>query len=111
MQPDREMRRIQRLFNAKRVYAEPVERDGVTVVPAALVKGGGGGGGGVGPDGNDGGGLGFGVSARPVGAWVIGGGKAEWKPAGRFELNRVISLLPAIGVLALLVLWLARSRD
>jgi uncharacterized spore protein YtfJ len=111
MQPDREVRRAQRLFNAKRVYAEPVERDGVTIVPAAQITGGAGGGGGVDPEGHDGGGFGFGVNAKPVGAWVIGGGKAEWKPAGGLELNRLASLLPALGVIALLVLWLARSRD
>jgi hypothetical protein len=111
MQPDREVRRAQRLFNAKRVYAEPVERDGVTIVPAAQITGGAGGGGGVDPGGNDGGGFGFGVIAKPVGAWVIGGGKADWKPAGGFELNRFVSLLPALGVIALMVLWLMRSRD
>jgi uncharacterized spore protein YtfJ len=111
MQPERQLRRAQRLFSAKRVYAEPVERDGVTVIPAAHVMGGAGGGGGVDPDGNDGGGVGFGVVARPVGAWVIGGGKAEWKPAGAFELNRVISLLPALGLIALLVIWLARKGE
>jgi uncharacterized spore protein YtfJ len=44
---------VTEVFNAardsitvKRVYAEPYEKDGVTVIPAALVAGGGGGGGG-----------------------------------------------------------------
>ena len=56
---------------AKRVYADPVERDGVTVVPAASVRGGGGGGG----DNENNGGAGFGLAARPVGAYVIGPGE------------------------------------
>jgi uncharacterized spore protein YtfJ len=61
---------------ARRVYGDPVETDGVTVVPAAAVIGGGGGGGDT--EGN--GGAGFGVHARPVGAWVIRDGQASWKP-------------------------------
>src|SRR5690242_15504807 len=105
MQPERQLRRAQRLFSVKRVYGEPVERDGVTVIPAAQVFGGGGGGGGVDPRGNDGGGVGFGVHARPVGAWVIGGGSAEWKPAGAAPGDRIAALLPALATAALLVFW------
>ena len=64
-------------MSVERVYGEPVEVEGVTVVPAAVVRGGGGGGG---DDGGNGGG-GFGLQARPVGAWVIRDGEATWKPA------------------------------
>ena len=46
-------------ITAKRVYAEPVEGDGVTLVPAAAVRGGGGGGG----DNENNGGGGFGLMA------------------------------------------------
>jgi len=49
-----------------RVFGEPYERDGVTIIPAASVRGGGGGG--DGGEANQGSGGGFGVSARPVGA-------------------------------------------
>ncbi len=111
MQVDRQARRAQRLFSVKRVYAEPVERDGVTIVPAAQITGGAGGGGGVDPEGNDGGGFGFGVSARPVGAWVIANGEAKWKPAGALGTKGAIPLLSALAVLAALILWLARDRD
>lgn len=69
--------RIQQDFRARIVYDEPVERDGITLVPAARVVGGGGGGG----DGQGGEGGGFGLSATPSGAWVIEGGRARWKPA------------------------------
>jgi uncharacterized spore protein YtfJ len=62
---------------AKRVYADPIEGDGVTVVPAAVVLGGGGGGG----DSEDNGGGGFGLVARPVGAYVIREGDVRWQPA------------------------------
>lgn len=64
-------------MSVERVYGEAVEVEGVTVVPAAVVRGGGGGGG---DDGGNGGG-GFGLQARPVGAWVIRDGEATWKPA------------------------------
>ena len=62
--------RIQQNFRAGIVYHEPVERDGLTLVPAARVVGGGGGG----NDGHAGEGGGFGMSATPSGAWVIQGG-------------------------------------
>jgi uncharacterized spore protein YtfJ len=80
-------------LQGKRVYGEPYEKNGLTVIPAATVRGGGGGGGGggEGPEGKghgSGGGGGFGLVARPVGAWVIKGDEVTWKPA--LDLNRVI---------------------
>ncbi len=70
-----------------RVFAEPVERRGVTVIAAANVIGGGGGGfddSGGKADGEPslgGGGGGFGVLARPAGFIEISDAGAEWKPA------------------------------
>ena len=81
---------------AKRVYGEPVERDGVTVIPAASVGGGGGGGG----DNENNGGGGFGIRARPVGAYVIRGDRVEWKPA--LDVQRL--LFAAAGLVALALL-------
>jgi uncharacterized spore protein YtfJ len=69
--------RIQQDFRARIVYDEPVERDGMTVIPAARIVGGGGGG----SDGQGGEGGGFGMSATPSGAWIIQGDRARWKPA------------------------------
>ena len=51
-----------------RVFSEPYEQDGVTVITAATVAGGGGGGGGHDERGQEGEGGGFGVGARPAGA-------------------------------------------
>lgn len=82
----------------RRVYGKPVETDGVTVIPAAAVRGGGGGGG----DEQGNGGGGFGVAARPIGAYVIRNGKVRWRPA--FDLNRVLLLVAA------LVYLIARRR-
>jgi uncharacterized spore protein YtfJ len=70
-------------ITVKRVYGDPVEREGVTIVPAAAVGGGGGGGG----DAEGNGGGGFGVKARPVGAWVIRGDEVAWRPA--VDVNRI----------------------
>jgi hypothetical protein len=65
-------------FGVRREYGEPYERDGVTLIPVSAVRGGGG----AGHDGepNRRGG-GFGLTAKPTGAWVIRGDSVEWKPA------------------------------
>ena len=68
-------------ITVKRVYGEPYERNGVTVIPAAAVLGGGGGGGGDQPTGETGSGVGFGITGRPVGAYVIRGEEVSWQPA------------------------------
>ena len=48
-------------ITVRRVYGDPIEQEGVTVIPAAAVGGGGGGGG----DADHNGGAGFGLRARP----------------------------------------------
>src|SRR5215208_7740580 len=83
----------------RRVFGEPVEQDGVTIVPVAHVRGGGGGGGDS--DGNGGGG--FGVSAAPVGVYVLEDGRVEWKPAG--NVNRIVLGGQIVGGLAVLAAW------
>jgi uncharacterized spore protein YtfJ len=78
---------------------EPVVRNGLTVLPAASVRGGFGGGGGGGaaargkgkkgvsgngdaPEGEGTGmGMGFGINSRPVGAYLITDDDVRWKPA------------------------------
>ena len=70
-----------------KVFGEPVEHNGVTVIPVAKVSGGAGGGDDAESEG--GGGAGFGVHARPAGALVIApDGSVEWKVP--LDLNRVI---------------------
>jgi uncharacterized spore protein YtfJ len=78
--------------NVRRIYGDPIEQDGVTVVPAAAIFGGTGGGG----DAEGNGGGGFGLMGRPVGAWVIKDGEVSWRPA--LDLTR----LAAIGAVTLL---------
>ncbi|TMC71446.1 MAG: sporulation protein [Chloroflexi bacterium] len=85
------------VITVRRVYGEPIQEEGLTIIPAANVMGGGGGGGDT--EGN--GGVGFGVRARPAGAWVIKEGEVQWRPA--LDLNRVILVGQLIAVVALLV--------
>jgi uncharacterized spore protein YtfJ len=90
-------------ITVKRVFGDPYERDGVTVIPAAVVSGGGGGGGGEDKEkGGQGGGGGFGLSARPVGAYVIEDGSVRWAPARDVTRIAIRGLL-ALSALALLL--------
>lgn len=86
-------------ITVKRVFSEPYQSEGVTVIAAASVAGGAGGGSGQGPDGSGDGG-GFGVGARPAGAYVIRGGKVSWVPA--VDVNRLIGTLGVVAVAYLL---------
>ena len=84
----------------KRVFAEPYEKDGVTVIPAALVSGGGGGGTGHDEKGGEGEGGGVGVKGRPAGAYVIKGGEVAWRPA--VDPNRMVTVVGLVLVAYLL---------
>jgi uncharacterized spore protein YtfJ len=76
-------------LTVKRVFGDPYEKDGVTVIPAARVQGGAGAGGGEDPEGQArGSGGGFGMTARPVGAFVIRDGELSWRPA--VDVNRIV---------------------
>ncbi|GAA4454918.1 spore germination protein GerW family protein [Phytohabitans houttuyneae] len=93
-------------MTAGTVVSEPITQDGLTVVPVVRVLGGGGGGGGTGA-GTDGGegdgtGAGFGVSSRPVGAFVIKDGTVRWRPA--VDVNRIILGGQVVAVVALLTI-------
>jgi uncharacterized spore protein YtfJ len=90
-------------LTVKRVFGDPYEKDGVTVIPAARIQGGAGGGGGEGPEGHGkGSGSGFGVNARPVGAFLIKGDDVSWRPA--IDLNKVILGAQVVAVVALLTI-------
>jgi uncharacterized spore protein YtfJ len=88
------------IIAVRRVFGEPIERDGVTIVPVAAVLGG------LGgttdnPEhpapaerGRPGSGLLLG--ARPLGVYVIGDGRVRWRPA--LDLNRAIRLVAGVAV-------------
>ena len=89
-------------MTVRRVFGDPVEKDGVTIVPAARVQGGAGGGRGEGPEGQGTGmGTGFGVNARPAGAFVIRGEDVQWRPA--VDVNKVIMGAQLVAIAALLL--------
>ncbi len=79
-------------MNVKRVFGDPIETEGVTLVPVAKVGGGGGGGG----DEENNGGAGFGLAARPAGAYVIKDGEVTWKPA--VDVNRLAAFAFVLGL-------------
>lgn len=92
-------------MTGRRVFSEPYERNGVTVILASRVQGGGGGG--AGQEGSEpegkgqtGWGGGFGISAAPVGAFVIRGDQVRWVPA--IDVNRVVAGAQVVAVVALL---------
>jgi len=87
-------------LTVKRVFAEPYEKDGLTVIAAATVSAGAGGGSGTDPQGQQGEGAGFAANARPVGAYVIKDGQVHWRPA--VDPNRVITMVCLIAVAYLL---------
>jgi uncharacterized spore protein YtfJ len=120
-----------------RVFGEPIDRDGTTVIPVARVGGAGGwGGGGSGAawqrwmagmrgkaddagdvplpgeadDASAGGGFGVGagISARPAGVYVIRGGKVRWLPAVDANRAVVVGCMTAVAML-LVVRGLVRS--
>jgi uncharacterized spore protein YtfJ len=100
MNVDEMLTGVRDAMTVKRVYGDPIERDGVLVIPAAKVAGGGGGGG----DNQNNGGGGFGVSARPAGAWIIRNGEVAWEPA--IDATRIATM----GMLvAIVFLWTVRS--
>jgi uncharacterized spore protein YtfJ len=100
---------VQDVMNVRRVYGEPYEVDGATIIPVAVVRGGGGGGGGEGTGDQNGktgsgvgGGIGFGVQVRPVGVYVVKDGEVTWQPA--VDVMRVILGGQLLGLVAILTL-------
>ena len=108
-------------MTVKRVFGEPYEKDGVTIVPVANVMGGAGAGGGndrrtktseageeAAEEAAEGGaqasgyGMGYGLRASPAGVYVIRDGEVEWEPA--VDANRLMLQRALVIVLGLLIL-------
>jgi uncharacterized spore protein YtfJ len=104
------------VLTGRRVYSEPYERNGVTVILASRVQGGGGGGGGQdgqreqsnGRASQSGFGGGFGLSASPVGAFVIRGEEVRWVPA--VDVNKLAMGGQMVAIVALLTLRRVLTR-
>src|SRR5262245_28456889 len=111
MEPSDVIAQAKDTLTVQRVFGDPYERNGITIIPAANVRGGGGGGKGEGSrgDGGDAGagtgsgsGGGFGVIAKPAGVYVVKGDDVRWQPA--VDLNRIVLGGQVVAVVALLVL-------
>ena len=99
-------------IGAKRVFGEPYEKAGVTIIPAARIMGGIGGGEGEAKPGAIGakGGVtgaggtagGFGVAGGPAGAYVIRGDRVIWVPA--IDVNRLMLGFQIVMVVFLLTI-------
>lgn len=99
-------KRVGATARASSVFGEPVERDGVTVVPVARARWGFGGGCGT-HDGEGGSGGGGGGIVDPVGYIEIRGGSATFKPV-RDPLKWAALIVGAVG-LALVRAWRRRA--
>ena len=92
--------------SVRRVFGEPIEKDGMIVIPAASIRGAFGGGDGSPIEagspqlsGSGGGGV---FSATPAGAYVLKNGEVSWIPA--VDANRSLLLGCVTGIFSLLVL-------
>ena len=101
MTPDDILTRVGGQLGIRRVFGEPIERDGVTVVPVAVSVGGGGGG--TTPD-DQGSGGGFGGIVRGIGVYTISNGQVRFIPA--VDTTALAALL----VLTIAVVGRARRR-
>lgn len=96
-------------INVRKVFGDPFEKDGLTVIPAARVAGGVGGGTGQDNEGQQGEGGGFGMRAHPAGVYVIQDGAVKWQPA--IDPNRVVLAAAAVVIVALVTrAWAIRKR-
>ncbi|MET7768313.1 sporulation protein [Nocardia sp. NPDC005366] len=96
-------------LTVRRVYSDPVESGGLTIIEVAAVSGGGGAGVGSDKDGGQGSGGGFGLGAKPVGVYVIKDGRLTWQPA--VDVNRLAVIVGAVTVTVTALLVGARIAN
>ena len=99
-------------YTVRRVFGDPIEKDGLTIIPVAMVAGGGGGGNGPADDGDSAanGGAGFGGMARPAGVFVVRVDSVVWHPALDVTLLGMAGMLLAALVALVLGRALRRRR-
>ncbi len=109
------IRGVRDTLSVRRVFGDPYEVDGCTVIPVAKVAGGAGGGGGEGEKAGESGtgfGTGFGLQARPVGVYQVRDGEVVWKPA--IDVTRLAkggqALAALVVVCVTLIAVVRRSR-
>ena len=105
-------------LSVRRVFGDPYEIDGMTIIPVARISGGAGGGGGEGSGERAGGqetgsgfGTGFGVRAQPVGVYEVRDGQVAWRPI--VDITRLAhggQVLAGIITVCVTLVALRRSR-
>lgn len=103
MNADQVLAGAQDALTARRVFGDPIQTDGTTIIPVAMLCGGGGGGERVSESG-----AGFGIMARPAGVFAIRNGQVSWRPA--VDVNAVILGGQLVAITALLTLGPAVAR-
>lgn len=107
MDPQQVLTGAQEALSARRVFGEPIQAEGATILPVAVIAGGGGGG----ARGNQEGGVGYGLKARPAGVFVVKNGDARWRPAVNINLIIAGGQLVALAALMTLKAYLQRPRN
>jgi hypothetical protein len=103
MDPQQVLQSAQDAMTARRVFGEPIQAEGATILPVAVL--GGGGGGGLRGQGS---GVGYGMGARPAGVYVIRNGRVAWRPA--VNVNLIVAGGQLVAIVALLVFRPILSR-
>jgi uncharacterized spore protein YtfJ len=104
MNPQQVLAGAQDALTARRVFGDPIQVNGTTIIPVAALRGGGGAGG----RGEEEGGVGFGIIARPAGVFAVRDGDVKWRPA--VDVNRVILGGQLVAIAALLTIGPAVRR-
>jgi uncharacterized spore protein YtfJ len=105
------MSSVRESLTVERAFGDPIERDGITVLPVAIVRGGAGGGGGQDEETKSGGsGGGFGLNAKPAGVFVFENSTVTWRPA--VDVNRIVlgGQIVAFGLLLVLRMAIKKRR-
>lgn len=104
---------VQDLLTVRKVFGQMYEKDGVTIIPVAEVRGGAGGGGGEGSEEQrgrgSGTGFGFGVKVRPTGVFVVKEGDVSWMPS--VDVTRIVLGGQLVAIAAMLVIRGAIRRN
>jgi uncharacterized spore protein YtfJ len=99
-------------LTVRRVFGDPYEIDGVTVIPVGRVYGGGGGGAGEGDGAGQTGsgyGTGFGLGAHAIGVYEVRDGEVSWRPA--VDTTRLVRNAMALaGLIAVCITCAVRRR-
>lgn len=110
MNPQEVLVNAQQAMSVRRVFGDPIQVGESTVIPAAVIGGGGGGGG----RGTEEGGVGFGLKARPAGAYVVKNNRICWRPA--VDVNKIVMGGQLVAIVGMLVLgpalraWCGREK-